>query len=144
MIMMMPSAGFWRNYVFQAGPGHSTRAITCSQSRTATADTRSAGLTRGSDLNSAAYSRREMQRIHHSAPRFLAVRLRFLGCRCFVFLPRFSALVPRSSPVAARKKDARSRKNTLMSFTTPGNANALPVTCFSQYVCSSSICPYLL
>ena len=107
------------------------KAITCSQSRTASRlQTRSAGFTRGSDLNSAAYSRREMQRMHHFAPRFLAVRLRFLGCRCFVAFPAaFSDLVPRSSPVAARKK-MHDPKNTLMSFTTPGNANALPVTCF--------------
>ena len=113
------------------------KAITCSQSRTASClQTRSAGLTRGSDLNSAAYSRREMQRMHHSAPRFLAVRFRFLGCRCFVSCRVFRSC---TSIVAARKK-MHDPKNTLKSATPLGNANVLPLTCFLNGLRSALLC----
>ena len=124
--MMMPSAGSGET-TCSGWSRPFNKAIPCSQSRTASRlQTRSAGSTRGSDLNSAAYSRREMQRMHHSAPRFLTVRLRFLGCRCFVSCRVFRSC---TSIVAARKK-MHDPKNTLLSSTIPGNANALPVTCY--------------
>ena len=127
--MMMPSAGSGET-TCSGWSRPFNKAIPCSQSRTASRlQTRSASLTRGSDPNSAAYSRREMQRMHHSAPRFLAVRLRFLGCRCFVSCRVFRSCT--SIVAAAARKKMHDPKNTLLSSTTPGhNANALPVTSY--------------